>query len=194
MTVAALGVATLALLFTVGSFWWLYARQGELRSFRPSTFAAMVHRDRTLFRFPLVFFNSGAQSMVVLNLRLRFEDSKLAGPLQWHTTHDGLETSERPPMAAAFVVPNRSAVRVFAGFAQDDPRDFILGREFTAVIDVQAAHLDGWQELVRFPLLAQGIAYPERFIPYSNERGQVPADAPQLAAQALARLRDTGAS
>jgi hypothetical protein len=56
-------IACLALTFTIGSFWWLNARQGRLTSFEPHSFATWASQSspyETRVRFPLVLYNTGA--------------------------------------------------------------------------------------------------------------------------------------
>src|SRR6266496_3174530 len=69
---ASIAVASLALVFTIGSFWWLNARQGRLKSFEPQSFAACRTPDILRLRFPLVFYNTGAKPIVVQDMRLSF--------------------------------------------------------------------------------------------------------------------------
>jgi hypothetical protein len=55
-------IACLALTFTIGSFWWLNARQGRLTSFEPHSFATWASQSspyETRVRFPLVLYNTG---------------------------------------------------------------------------------------------------------------------------------------
>jgi hypothetical protein len=54
-------IACLALTFTIGSFWWLNARQGRLTSFEPHSFAAVAIPMQSRVRFPLVLYNTGAK-------------------------------------------------------------------------------------------------------------------------------------
>lgn len=53
----ALLVAVLALLFTVASFWWLYARRGSLEVGQPGAYA---FASKVRLRLPLAFYNTGA--------------------------------------------------------------------------------------------------------------------------------------
>ena len=68
----SVAIASLALLFTVGSFWWLNARQGRLKSYEPQSFAACRIPDKLRLLFPLVLYNSGATPIVVQDMRLTF--------------------------------------------------------------------------------------------------------------------------
>ncbi|MFJ2769665.1 hypothetical protein [Streptomyces sp. NPDC087300] len=62
-------VAACALAFTVASFWWINARQGDLKVWESHSFAAAVTSEIARVRFPLVLYNTGAKPIVVLDLR-----------------------------------------------------------------------------------------------------------------------------
>jgi hypothetical protein len=68
----SVAIASLALLFTVGSFWWLNARQGRLKSSEPQSFAACRTPDKLRLLFPLVIYNSGATPIIVQDMQLNF--------------------------------------------------------------------------------------------------------------------------
>ena len=53
-------IATLALLFAVGSFWWLHARHGRLKSYAPEAFAGYMKPEEVTIRLPLAIANTGA--------------------------------------------------------------------------------------------------------------------------------------
>jgi hypothetical protein len=52
-------IAVAALLFTVGSFWWLN-RRGRLVGAAPDAYAIANPPHDLLIRFPLAIFNTGA--------------------------------------------------------------------------------------------------------------------------------------
>src|SRR6266487_3495961 len=105
---ASIAVASLALLFTVGSFWWLNARQGRLKSFEPHSFAACRTPDRLRLRFPLVLYNTGAKPIVVQDMQLSFpEEPRWKLPLPWITTRSQLNptSDEGYDFLAVFSLP-----------------------------------------------------------------------------------------
>ncbi len=58
-------VAILALLFTVGSFWWIQARRGRLQTFPPLSYAGAFTEQEVIVSLPLVlrgFASSCTQS------------------------------------------------------------------------------------------------------------------------------------
>src|SRR4051794_22875759 len=86
MSYAAVNISVMALLFTVLSFWWLHARPGRLRTYEPTTWAAHVGRDRSRIRLPLVLHNTGAATLVVIGLRLRFVEGGELMAWEWTRT------------------------------------------------------------------------------------------------------------
>ena len=58
---ASVLIACLALAFAIGTFWWLNARQGRLKSFEPQSFAIGFRQADlvVLLRFPLVLVFRG---------------------------------------------------------------------------------------------------------------------------------------
>jgi hypothetical protein len=93
---APVTVAVCALLFTVGSFWWLYLRRGKLVVTAPQTYAAFLDERRLILLFPLVFHNTGARDYVVRDLRVRFGDESVGVPLDWERVRGGVDASAYP--------------------------------------------------------------------------------------------------
>ena len=70
-------VAVLALLFTVASFWWLYARRGSLEVGQPGAYA---FASKVRLRLPLAFYNTGARSLIVTDLQVLLVDDPAQPP------------------------------------------------------------------------------------------------------------------
>jgi len=127
MAFAALLVAALALVFTIGSFWWLHARTGSLEAPRPRTyaFANRVHADLgpplVRLRLPLAFFNTGAKALVVSDLRIVLDDEPTRRPFEWMTTRTALRADEQDGFAfpTPFAVAGRSTKEAIAEFGDD---------------------------------------------------------------------------
>ena len=107
LEVAALVVALLALVFTVGSFWWLHARRGTLEVAQPHAYA---FTSKVRLRLPLAFHNTGATALVVANLRLRIDNDPDRPELPWNTTRSTL----RPEPDDGFAYATPFAVQVEA--------------------------------------------------------------------------------
>lgn len=107
----AIAIALLALGFTIGSFWWLHARAGSLEAARPRTYA---FTSKVRLRLPLAFFNTGAKSLIVNDLRIVLDDEPERPPFEWITTRDKLrpESDDGFAYATPFAVAGRSSTEV----------------------------------------------------------------------------------
>ena len=164
-------ISACALLFTVGSFWWLQARQGRLRSFPPQTYAGIFIAERVQFNFPLVLHNTGPAPIVVLDFRLQIdktaeqyaalhglehdERSRLPFYLSWQATQThlnqvGVESEQRLP--APFSIKGLSAVECFVELGTGNPPLLLEHGPYTVTIEAKLAHRPSWRSLVSFPL------------------------------------------
>jgi hypothetical protein len=167
-------IATLALLFTVGSFWWLQARQGKLRSYPPHSFAFYLVPTKVRLRFPLVLYNTGPKPIVVQNMKLSFSKHPEVKPLPWRTSRSHLmpDADDGPQLPAVFSVPGRQAQQYFIEFGID-AKDPLPGIDLSASenlvrVEVLLGHKRQWQRLVSFPLSGEHVESPSAYIAYSN--------------------------
>ncbi|MEU8933331.1 hypothetical protein AB0D30_26040 [Streptomyces sp. NPDC048409] len=201
---AAAIVAACALIFTVTTFWWLNARQGKLRSWEPHSFAAAITPQLARLRFPLVFYNTGAKPIVVIDLRLSFpEEQRSVLPLPWTTTRDRLrpESDDGVRLPAPFAVSGRAADQVFLEFGAPFPGFVPEARDYRAVIEGRLGRrtvLDRalrrhqtWQPILSFTLRARHITEPGAYIPYSNKPGDRTEEELRKADAALGALLKT---
>jgi hypothetical protein len=171
---APVTVAVCALLFTIGSFWWLYGRRGRLMVTAPQTYAAAWREDKLILLLPLVFYNTGARDYVVTDLRIRFGDEPVGIPLEWERVRSAMNPSGSPELelAAAFPVPGRSAVQLFAEFEREPGNRPIEAREHPLVLETLTDKDEYWHPLLRFDLQVSGRAAQTmqqgRFIAYRN--------------------------
>jgi hypothetical protein len=167
-------IAILALMFTIGSFWWLQARQGKLRSYQPYSLAYSQVANQALLRFPLVLYNTGAKPIIVQDLRLSFPAESRVAPLPWRTSRLRLKPTadDGSTLPAPFAVPGRQAQQHFIEFGSDsmDPLpgiDFKEG-EYRVLIEVLLGHKKKWKQLLSFPLGAKQIKHLSSYTAYSN--------------------------
>lgn len=147
-------IAILALVFTIGSFWWINARPGRLLGSRPAEFSMIMTPRRTRFRIPVVIYNTGARTQVVESLRLAIVGSEVA-PLEWITTRDRLrpESDERTDFSSPFSIDGRRAVKLFAEFGEESPVWYPdPGTTHLISIDARILGSKGWLTVARFPL------------------------------------------
>ncbi|WP_406837323.1 hypothetical protein ACICHK_15205 [Streptomyces sp. AHU1] len=184
-------VAICALLFTVGSFWWLNARQGRLRSYEPHSFAAAANQQLTLLRLPLVVYNTGAKPIVVQDLRLRFPGEPAALlPLPWRTSRSKLmpKSDDGHALPAVFAVGGRQAEQLFVEFGAPFPGFVPEARDYQVVIDVRMGHRKGWKPLLKFTWRAARMSTPGQYITYSNSPHDLSAEQKKQADEALKEL------
>jgi hypothetical protein len=116
---AALAVALIALGFTIASFWWLNARKGRLQASVPRAYA---FTKMVRLRLPLAFFNTGAKSLIVNDLRIVVDDEPERSALEWITTRSGLrpESDDGFAFATPFSVAGRSSEEVVVEFGDEE--------------------------------------------------------------------------
>lgn len=144
--IAAIAIAVLALLFTVGSFWWLNARRGSLTAVVPPVYA-FVGGFR--LRFPVAVFNDGAVPLLIIDLRIAISG---AGTYEWLTTRTSLKPKgdDGHEFAVPFSVTGRGTGTVIAEFGGD--YDWLPQAGASHEIHLEAL-IDGeadWIELVTF--------------------------------------------
>jgi hypothetical protein len=188
-------ISIVALLFTIGSFWWINARRGKLKSFEPLSFAAMVHTDNSVFRFPLVLYNTGAKPIIVQNLRMRFPKETGVSVFGWRTMRSEIEphAGEETYLPAGFSVPGRTAEQVFVELDGRFPNAAPEPRIYAAAIEAKLGHRKRWQSLVSFNLHIDHLTEPSKYVAYSNVPAVVSEEEKQEAKsklQALTQLPD----
>lgn len=165
-------ISTLAILFTIGSFWWMNWRRGRLQLWPPRSYAAKGGADQLTIQLPLVMFNTGPTPIVVRNLRVVLPEEADMPTASFQATVPKLASTEGREWATGFPVRGREAVRVIGQFINKQ-----TGVVFTAktyVVEVQARLGTGnrWVSLLRFDLKVTDQHLPqlnETFIAHDNE-------------------------
>jgi hypothetical protein len=149
MTYIAITVPTLALAFTVLSFWWIYAREGALEVTPPRIYAFTT---QVRLRLPLAFFNTGAKALVVTDLRLTAEFGDRSS-LAWITTRTKLRPE--PDDGFAYATPfsiagrgTREVIAEFGGHARWTPN---LSQCYRMQLEARVHPSDEWKPLLTFP-------------------------------------------
>ena len=185
-------VSICALVFTVGSFWWLFARQGDLVAYEPYSFAAQVIDTSVLhLRFPLVLENTGPKALIIHDLRLCFPDVPNSTlPIPWKTSRSELKPSslDGHKFPAVFALPGRSAAQYFIEFGAPFPGFELERLNYNVRIEAKVAHKEGWQTLLGFTLRAGNIISPTSYITYSNAPFTPTAEDTEKADATLHRL------
>lgn len=71
----ALGLSIVAIAFTIFSFWWINARMGRLVVIGPQYVFGRFKSNTLAIQLPIVFQNTGAQTIVISGIRIRFTEA-----------------------------------------------------------------------------------------------------------------------
>lgn len=166
--VAAFLLTLLAVAFTIGSFWWMQLRRGRLEVSDPSSFAMSSSPTLFVLRLPMTIRNTGAKTLVIEDMRLRFTDRIQPLPLPWRRVMSHLrpDTNETAALPSPVVLAGRSAVVLFAEFgapmaSSDYPGNGVHQVQIEAVV----ADRKGWQDLKRFGLRVE-VRDPSMLLSY----------------------------
>lgn len=172
LSLLAIIVSACAVSFTIFSFWWLHARQGNLKAIEPHSFAAMAISSVVLkLRFPLVLYNTGPKPIIVQDFLLRFPDEpKSILPLPWRATYlklrpDGDHGKKLPTV---FVVPGRSAEPHFIEFGGPFPGFALEARDYRVQIWAKLGHRKRPKHLLNFTIRTSQMKSPELYQDYQN--------------------------
>lgn len=169
MSYAALAISVMALLFTVLSFWWLHARPGRLQTYEPTTWAAYVGRNRSAIRLPLVLHNTGAATLVVIGLRLRFVEGGELMAWEWTRTRVDPKGDDLQDVTAPFSVPGGETRELVAEFVGCFPGTVPEQRAHPVVIEALSSRGSRWSEILSFDLQLKNLIHPANYIVYTNQ-------------------------
>jgi len=176
MNITALFISTLALIFTIFSFWWMNWRRGKIIVSPPRSFAAasMSEDDLLIIQLPLIFYNDGAASQVIQNLRLTLvQNRNQSAILYFNNTIPDLVNTKNREWARQFAVEGRksySSVFVF----QRKPGNFIFHKgKCQAIFEGKLNNDDKWEEMITFDLQipdkSVNTMNSGQLLPYDND-------------------------
>jgi hypothetical protein len=178
VTYAAVAISVAALLFAVGSFWWLNAREGSITATKPRAFAFGGSGERMRLRFPFGFFNDGAKAFLVADLRVLLDAEHEQPSLRWVTTRDRLrpESDDGFAYAVPFSILGRSTTHLVAEFQPEADLDWSPKAAVAHRLRLQGQihPSDDWVDLVAFDWWAPPEASRGQHIAYRNEPGAEP--------------------
>lgn len=166
MAIAALAISILALLFTLGSFWWLNARRGSLQAATPQSYAFV---DGFRLRLPLALFNSGAVPLLVTDLRIRIAE---VGHFPWQTTRATLRPSsdDEHAFGTPFSVHGRSTKELIAEFGENNKWLPEPGAAHRIHLEAKVHPSESWNEVLIFTWWAPPKAdLMTRYIAHRNQ-------------------------
>ena len=166
-------ISSIALLFTIFSFWWMNWRQGRLKISNIRTYAAISKENKIIVELPLIFFNSGAIPILVENLRLN-----LIGPdnerycLVYVATVNKLGTDENRAFATPFAVHGGKAIEMICEFQCKSNNFGFYEGSFELELEALLGHKTGWNRLRNFTLQIselEAITMNNMFKAYDNK-------------------------
>lgn len=139
-------IAVLALGFSIGSFWWIHARSGELITYPVIVFGGAVNKKEFQLRLPVVLHNTGAKPAVIRGLQLRYVDAR--GDVQTmpaQTFHSSiLPYKSFLDYVHAYVVPGRTVVTKYVRFLQPEMPRLVPGEPTDFVLQILKDERSGW--------------------------------------------------
>lgn len=189
MTYAALAISLMALLFTVLSFWWLHARPGRLRSYEPTTWAAYVDREHSAIRLPLVLHNTGASTLVVTSIRMRFLEGDELMEWEWTRTRVDPGADDIEDATAPFSIPGGETREFVPEFRGVFPGIVPDQRAYPVVLEARTSRVRDWGSILTFNLQFKNLIHPSNYIVYSNQPDYLNEHQLQVGAANLARMR-----
>lgn len=146
MNLPAALVASMALIFTVSSFWWLNARPGRLVVYSVMAFAGYITDQTLVIQIPVVAHNTGAKPRVIRALRLQGVDqSNKIFRLQAQTFHTKLQPgNEGTDFVHAYAVDGRSVVTKHVRFSVEDVPLLAPGESVKVVLQALMDEQDSW--------------------------------------------------
>jgi hypothetical protein len=153
MNYSALIISTLALLFTVFSFWWMNWRTGKLHVGSPRSYAAFASKHgKMVLEFPFVFFNDGPMAIIVQNLRLAFLHETQPHPLFFNATVKKLGTDEDRSFATQFPVRGREAKLLICEFQRTPGGMVFEVRNYPMELQDKLGNAKKWKTICCFSL------------------------------------------
>ena len=181
----SVATAVSALLFTVGSFWWIQVRRGRLRCYTSHCYSGAYAPHKLVFVLPLVLHNPAPAPLIVADLRLRIDaqgqqggddSAELPICLRWIASHTSVyPKNETRIYSAAFAVDGRKAVEKFIEFQRDDPPTLLQGGPYRATIEALIEprrwwSSRKWRKIASYTLNTQlAIEGRARLMPRTND-------------------------
>lgn len=137
----------MALLFTVGSFWWLHARRGILKSYSIDAFSGMIDDAGLRVHLPIVLHNFGAVPRVVRALRLQGVDGEgniVHLPAQSFRKKLDVKEDSFDDFTHAYVVPGRNVTTKFVTFTAFPLPPIRPGESMSFTLQAKLDESDHW--------------------------------------------------
>jgi hypothetical protein len=159
----ALMISAFALVFTIGAFWWIQVRRGHLVSYPPDVYSGYLGQQGFRLRLPLTIYNTGAKTLVVVDLRATFVAESTAAPAITFRSSLKPVKDDVLDFAHPFPVDGRRAVMWFVEFGRSDWSPQPKTR-YEVRVDARAGDRRMWSELVRVTLTTPNAETASHYI------------------------------
>lgn len=167
-------LALMGLVWAIGTFWWMNWHKGKIVAGIPRTYAAVSHgMDEMLsVRLPLVFYNTGAATIVVQNLKLTLEQNgNESAILYFNGTVSKLDACGELEWATQFPVDGRRAYSVICEFLRKPGHFVFAAGQCNALLEGKFDADKKWRVVTRFKLRT-----PAKYLKTLNSRTLIPYD------------------
>jgi hypothetical protein len=170
----ALIISILALVFTIFSFWWMNWRRGKLIVGPPRSYAMAAQKEGLLLvRIPLVFYNDGAATQVVQNLRLTLEQNDIKSEaMKFTATVSDLLGGDfkdgTRQFASQFAVEGRKSHSGYFEFQLRSSTFVPSQGKCKATLEAKLDDSMNWKTLLVFELNISGTNWSS-LLPYDND-------------------------
>ena len=169
-------ISCLALAFTIFSFWWMNWRKGQLIVGPPRSYAACLNGSNGLIilQLPLVFYNDGAATQVVQNLRLSLEQkNKKSKVLHFNNTLSDLASDSNKKWARQFAIGGRKSYSSIFVFQRSSGNFVFAPEKCKAILEAKIDKGNLWQVVLTFeiqtPANKINTLNSNRLIAYDND-------------------------
>lgn len=153
-------ISIIALLFSISSFWWIHWRRGKIVVSFPIKFSLNFNSNskKLIIGLPLVFYNNGASSIIVNNLRLKlFDRNHKEQLLHFNNTFLDLETDRERQLGYAFPIEGRKSYSKVFVFMKSGIDFEIPNEKLKVNLQAQVNNDYKWIELLKISLLTPEI-------------------------------------
>jgi hypothetical protein len=171
----ALLIGILALVFTIFSFWWMNWRKGKLIVGPPRSYALVAPGEKELLiELPLIFYNNGAATQVIQNLRLKLEQNNKSTILNFNNTESDLGSSDsNRQWARQFAIEGRKAHSNIFAFNRKHGEFVPSQGKCKATLEGKLYENMEWKEMLIFDLNISGTPPFNCLLTYDNDLGKL---------------------
>jgi hypothetical protein len=135
----------------VFNFYWIHLRRGKLVISPPIKFGLHCARGqrKLVIGLPLVFYNGGATTMIVNNLRVRIDGHGTSFYLHFNDTRKDVDSGQRDQWGYTFTVEARKAIENVFVFMNNDIDYELPTAAVEYSLEAQLNQSTKWKEVIQ---------------------------------------------